>query len=290
VKTHRFQIGPAVFEIRSSVRGLVAKTAQLYRDYPQDFSGKVIDFAVSAEPPSLLRRVYKPNLIYGGDFTLEDIVPVERRLGVLGFEMAINLQMALGYLRHIVIHAASAAKNGDAVLITGESGAGKSTLSALLSYSADWRHMGDELALVTLEDDPMLVPYPRPIGLKNESVAEMQARAPEDRFGPLLTGSVKGDVRHLLPPRPAIDAMLEPARPRLILSPRFRVGAQPEYREMTQSEAYVRLSGASTNQLRLGETGFRALVGLVKGAKAYDITYGSSEQALALVDELWAQA
>lgn len=287
MSSFRVRIGPVIFNLRSPYRGLIAETRSLYRDYPQGFAGEVYDFAVEARPTSALRRFIKPSLTFGGDFTLDEIVPVERRLGLLGFEMAINLQMALGYLRHAVIHAASAARDEEAVLITGESGSGKSTLSALLSYSAGWRHLGDELALLSVGGPLELHPYPRPIGLKNESIAEMEGRAPADRFGPLLTETVKGDVRHLLPPKPALDAMQTPAQPRLIISPHFQPNAEPGFRRMTESECYVRLSTASTNQLRLGESGFDSLVRLVRTVPGYDIVYGSSDQALKLVEKLW---
>ncbi|MEM8825439.1 MAG: HprK-related kinase A [Pseudomonadota bacterium] len=286
----RLRIGPAIFDLRSPFRRSVGHLAKLYRDYPQGMDGEVYDFAVRARPVSPLRRWVRPTIVFDADFMVEDIVPVEARLGLLGFEMAINMQMALGYRREIVFHAASAAKDDRAILIVGDSGAGKSTLSALLSYQAGWRHMGDELALLTFGPEAVLRPYPRPIGLKNESIAVMRALAPADRFGPLLTETVKGTVQHLLPPQSAISTMDEPARPALIVSPRFRAGAAPEQRRMTQSEAYLRLSVASTNQLTLGEAGFETLVDLVRNVPAYDIVYGSSEDALSLVDDLWREA
>ena len=286
----RVRIGPAIFDLRSVFHQAIADTRRLYRDYPQRLEGEIYDFAVAAVPLSPLRRWWRPSMTFVADHMVKDIVPVEGRLGLLGFEMAINLQMALGYRRDIVMHAASAEKGGRAVLITGDSGAGKSTLSALLAYRAGWRHMGDELALLTMGDALQLRPYPRPIGLKNESIMEMQRHAPQERFGPLLTGTVKGDVRHLLPPVPAVDGMDEPAPPALILSPRFQKGVSPAARRLSESEAYVRLSTASTNQLRLGEPGFDALVRLVRAAPAYDISYGSSDDGLALVERLWADA
>ncbi len=290
----RVRIGPAIFDLRSRFRSAIRESRQLYRDYPQGLEDEIYDFAIEAVPISPLRRWIRPAMTFRADYQLEDIVPVEARLGMLGLEMAVNMQMALGYKREIVLHAASAArrtaKGERAILIVGDSGAGKSTLSALLSYSAGWRHFGDELALITMGEKVLLRPYPRPIGLKNQSIGEMEARVPADRFGPRLENTVKGTMRHLLPPKAAIDAMDIPAPPSLIVSPRFTAGAKPETRRMTQSEAYLRLSVASTNQLRLGEPGFETFVRLIREVPAYDITYGSSEDALALVDELWSAA
>ncbi|EMD84228.1 HPr kinase [Pacificimonas flava] len=285
----RVQIGPAVFDLRSPFADPIQAARTLYRDYPLGLDDEIYDFAVAAIPASPLRRFLRPSLVFEADHMVDDIVPLDASLALLGFEMAINLQMALGYRRDIVLHAASAERDGQGILITGESGAGKSTLSALLSYSAGWRHMGDELALLSLEDAPHLKPYPRPIGLKNRSIEEMAARAPATRFGPRLENTVKGTVQHLLPPVGAIAAMQRFAPPALIVAPHYREGAEPAYYPMSESACYLRLSTASTNQLKLGERGFAALVSVVRSVPAYDIVYGKSEDALALVDRLWTE-
>ncbi|MGE9115877.1 ATP-binding cassette domain-containing protein, partial [Escherichia coli] len=67
--------------------------------------------------------------------------------GLLAAEMAMNLQLALGERRFLLLHAATVERDGRAIVLTGESGAGKSTLAALLS-GRGWRLMGDEFALV----------------------------------------------------------------------------------------------------------------------------------------------
>jgi|TARA_R100000501_G_scaffold17783_2_gene33838 HprK-related kinase A len=283
----RLRIGPAIFDIRSPFGGAIASLRHLYRDYPQGMPDEIYDFTVAALPTTPWRRWFRPSIRLQADFTVEEAVPVALRHALLAFEMGVNMQMALGYRRDIILHAASAARDDRAVVIVGDSGSGKSTLSALLSWSAGWRHCGDELALIGLAGDYSLTPYPRPIGLKNQSIPVMRERVSADRFGPRLEGTMKGTVQHLLPPVDAIQAMDRPARPALIVSPHFTAGASPEIRRMTQSEAYLRLSVASTNQLTLGEPGFDALIRLIRSVPAYDITYGTSEEGLQLVEKLW---
>jgi HprK-related kinase A len=180
-----------------------------------------------------------------------------------------------------LLHAASVEKDGWALILTGESGAGKSTLSALLGERG-WRLLGDEFALVDL-DTGLLHPFPRAVSLKNEAIAVMAAEVDPARFGPLLEGTPKGTIRHLRPAADAIARMDEPARPALILFPRF--GAAAAVRGVGQAEVFMRLTQASTNYVALGRAGFDALTGLVRGLPALAIDYPDTATAVALIDD-----
>jgi len=207
-------------------------------------------------------------------------------MGLLAAEMGMNLQMALGQKRYLLLHASSAEKDGRALIMTGESGAGKSTLSALLGERG-WRLMGDEFALLDLTDG-RLHPFPRAISLKNGAIRVMESEVPANRFGPRLEGTPKGVIRHLRPNAAAIERMSERAKPALILFPRF--GPQQDARPMGQAEIFMRLTQASTNYVALGAAGFDALTGLVKSCPAAAIDYPDTETGIGLVEELWRAA
>src|SRR3546814_11412231 len=81
--------------------------------------------------------------------------------------------------------------------------------------------------------------------------------------------------------------MAEPAKPTLILFPRFGRDLTPAVRPVGAAEVFVRLTQASTNYVALGEAGFNALAGLVQKTPARAIDYPDTEAALALVAELW---
>lgn len=276
----RVQVGPAAFRIGSAWRAPVDQLAELYRDYPQtDFT----DFTVRLEPTSLLRRWLRPSVAIGGDYMLPDAAPLPLAQGLLAAEMAMNLQMALGWRRHLLLHASAVERNGRVLVMTGQSGSGKSTLSALLG-SQGWRFLGDEFVLL----DPVtgdVAPFPRLISLKNSAIAAMQSAHPDARFGPLLAGTPKGDIRHLVPPSNAIARMGQGGAPALLLFPRY--GYPGAVREVAPGETFMRLTQASTNYVALGEAGFTTLTRFVKSVPSRAIDYRSGEEAIALVEKLW---
>ena len=280
----RLAIGPAAFRIASAWREPLDQLAALYADYPVH-ADENVDFTVRLEADKPWRRHIRPSVHIGGDFWLPDAAPLPLAQGLLAAEMGMNLQMALGWRRHLLLHASSVEKNGRALVMTGLSGSGKSTLSAMLAEQG-WRFMGDEFALLDL-DSGDIVPFPRLISLKNQAIRAMQDVAPANRFGPEMKNTPKGDIRHLVPPKAAIDRMGEPARPALLLFPRF--GHEPQLRDMGQSEIFVRLTQASTNYVALGEAGFGALTRFVDRVPARAMDYQSIEQAEKLIESLWSE-
>lgn len=273
------RIGPIGFRIGSAWRGPIAAIDRLYAGYPKP-EGGIVDFTVRLEAERPWRRFVRPSVAIRGDYTLPDAAPSALAHGLLAAEMGMNLQMALGHRRHLLLHAASVERDGRALLMTGVSGAGKSTLSMLLGESG-WRLMGDEFALLDLEDGT-LHPFPRAISLKDAAIG---LAADPARLGPLLSGTPKGDIRHLRPSADAIRRMDEPADPKLILFPRF--GHAEAVRPVGAAEVFVRLTQASTNYVALGRAGFDALTRLVRDVPAWAIDYPDAASAAASVERLW---
>ncbi len=276
----RVQVGPAAFRIGSAWPAPIAQMAALYADYPKpDFT----DFTVRLEAVNWLRRYIRPSVAVGGDFMLPDAAPLPLSQGLLAAEMAMNLQMALGWRRHLLLHASAVERDGRVLVMTGASGSGKSTLSALLG-NRGWRFLGDEFVLV----DPAsgdIAPFPRIISLKNQAIAVMQAAQPGAHFGPLMEGTPKGAIRHMTPPRDAIGRMGEDGAPALLLFPRF--GYPAAVRDVAPAETFVRLTQASTNYVALGEAGFTTLSRFVKSVPSRAIDYESGDAAVAIIDRLW---
>jgi HprK-related kinase A len=277
-------VGPATFRLHSPWREPVRQMRALYQTYPQpDPANVVADLTVRLDPATPLRRWLRPSVRIAGDYTLPEAQPMALAHGLLAAEMGMNLQMALGWRRHLILHASCVEKDGRALVMTGESGSGKSTLSALLGERG-WRFLGDEFALVDPVTGAML-PFPRAVSLKNSAIKVAMDHIPADRFGPELAGTPKGTIRHLIPRADAIAAMDRPAMPALLLFPRY--GHAKEARPVDPAEVFMRLTQASTNYVALGEAGFVALTRFAQTVPGVALDYPDTQAALDGVDELW---
>lgn len=278
------RIGPVGFRIGSDWREPIAALENLYRDYTKPEDG-VADLNVRLFARRPWRRRLRSSVEIGGDFMLAEALPLPLEQGLLAAEMAMNLQLALGWRRHLLLHAACVERDGKALLLTGESGSGKSTLSALLG-ARGWRFMGDELSLLDLGSGAVH-PFPRAISIKNAAIPVVEGAWQRQHSGPLLSGTPKGMIRHFVPPSDAIARMTEPATPALILFPTF--GGAAAVREMAVSEVFVRLTQASTNYVALAEPGFDALTQLVRTVPARAIDFPDAETAFSQIEALWEE-
>ncbi|MBD8700406.1 HprK-related kinase A [Sphingomonas sp. CFBP 13714] len=277
------RIGPIGFRIGSDWRAPIDQLRSLYSDYPAPQAG-VADYTVRLFARRPWRRLLRPSVEIGGDYMLPEAAPLPLRHGLLAAEMAMNLQMALGARRHLLLHASAVERDGRAVLMTGVSGAGKSTLATLLA-ARGWRFMGDEFALL----DPatgLLHAFPRLISLKNAAIPAAEAAWPDARMGPLMAATPKGDIRHMVPDARAIAAMDQPATPALLLFPRY--GDAAAVRPVPPAEAFVRMTQASTNYVALGEPGFTAMTRLIAQIPAVAIDYPDGASGVAQVEALCA--
>jgi HprK-related kinase A len=278
----RVRVGPRGFRLSSPWKAPIDQLEALYAGYPKP-GGDIPDHSVRLEAPSLLRRFVRPSVAITGDFSIPEAVPLPLSMALLAAEMGMNLQIALGERHYLLLHAATVELDGKALILTGESGSGKSTMSAVL-MSEGWRLLGDEFALI----EPltgMAYPFPRPISLKNSGVAALTGAVKDNRFGPLLKDTPKGDLRHLRPDAASIEAMDVPARPALLLFPAF--GRPEAVRPVGQGEVFVRLTQASTNYTALGEVGFMTLTRFVRDMPAHAIDYPDTKTGVKLVGQLW---
>jgi HprK-related kinase A len=279
-----FRVGPVAFRVGSDWAAPIADLRRLYAAYPTLDEG-FASATVRLEATRPWRRLIRPAVHIHGDYTIPDALPLPLAQGLLAAEMGMNLQVALGWRRHLLLHASAVEQDGRAIVMVGASGSGKSTLAAMLGESDDWRFMGDEFAMLDPTSGSVHA-FPRLVSLKNESIAAMRAVVADSRFGPEIAGTPKGTIRHLIPRADAIARMDEPAAPALLLFPTY--GDEPGLRPMPPSEALLRLTDSSTNYVTLGERAFAALVRLVRSVPAVAIGYRSGAEGVDAVEALWA--
>jgi len=280
------RVGPVCYRVGSAWAGPIAALRQLYAGYPAPDDG-VATVTARIGPAAPWRRWIRPQVAIEGDHSLPDTVPMAYAHALLAAEMAMNMQVALGERRHLLIHASAVERGGKALIMPGDSGSGKSTLAALLGERG-WRLMADEFVMIDLATG-LAMPFPRAISLKNSAIAEMTARiADPSRFGPHLSGTPKGELRHLRPNAEAIARMDEPARPALILFPSY--GFDPASDGVSRSELFMRLTEGSTNYIALGEAGFERTLALAETIPAARFAYPNSETGIAIVEQFCAEA
>jgi HprK-related kinase A len=277
------EVGPYRYRLVSSVRAAGEQWDALYQGYPRHAATELADFRIGLEPPNLFRRFLRANVLPDTDVAAP-FQPIPRYQSLVGLEMALNWQTALGSTRYLTLHAASIAYGKNAVILPGASGSGKSTLASGLGWHG-WRFMSDEFVMVSPQTGAVH-PYPRPTSLKNESIAVLKAVAPAENFSMEFSETHKGTICYLRPPQAAIESMLEPAIPRALVFPHFTREEKGGLTFMGSEDAYVRLVAGSANYDYMGEAGFKTLAKLVRNCRACVMAYSSFEEADVMLKQL----
>lgn len=285
-RTRRRRIGPFSFAVDLPDAASRRTFDALYALYPEPEPPGFAEFALSVRLTSPWRRLARPQVGIHGAVPIP-FVPLPLRLAPVAAEMGMNFHVAFAMNRLLLLHGAAVARGDGALIFSADSGSGKSTLAAGLGYGG-WRFLADEFVLVE-PGAAIIRPFPRPVSLKNQSIAIMTEIAGADRLSERFPGTPKGTIAYLRPPDAAIAAMDEPAEPRAILFPRFAAGIEPHAERITASECFVRLSAASTNASTLGEAGFLSLWALAN-LPAYNIFYGDMAAGAALADTIWSES
>jgi HprK-related kinase A len=199
-------------------------------------------------------------------------------------EWGLNWAMAMRAQQYLLLHSAVLERDGRALILPAMPGSGKSTLAAALALRG-WRLLSDEFGVVDPERH-LLLPLPRAVPLKNQSIDVIRTFAPDAELGPIFPRTRKGDVAHLRPPAESLKRQDEPARPAWIVFPRY-VPSSPLLREgLTHGKAFARLSQNSFNYRLLGATGFTALSTLVQRCSCWQAHYSDLDEIVEAINQL----
>ena len=132
-----------------------------------------------------------------------------------------------------------------------------------------------------------LLPLPRPISLKNESIETIQRFWPDGPMSPVVHDTVKGSVAHVQPPAASVRRSGERPVPGWVVLPRFASGHSTLLEPLSKAAAFMQLADNAFNYSVHGRGGFETLAELITASACYRFTYGGSLQdAVRAFDQL----
>jgi HprK-related kinase A len=255
----------------------------LYRDFPVLDLDRVFAMHLLLEERrrslGLSRRLVRFSV--DGIVPHEDL-PAEQALAVL--EWGINLVIAFRFHSFLMLHSAVVERHGKALLLPAWPGHGKTTLCTALVHRG-WRLLSDEFGLLR-QGTTQLVPIPRPMPLKNESIGIIRKFAPEAELGPEIPNTRKGTVAHVRPPSASVIGADEYASPGWIVFPRWVKDAPLILEEAGGAETFMMLATNAFNYEMLGEDAYKSVRDLVDAATSFRMVYSDLDEALSAIDAL----
>lgn len=276
------QIGPFAAKIVATPESLVSPLYALYQDYAQLPDQSVFSFHVKLAEQRNLRRFHKKMVRFSVDGRAphEDL-PSEQALAVL--EWGLNLVTALRFQCHLMLHSAVVELAGRSMLLPAAPGDGKSTLCTGLSLR-QWRLLSDEFGLIR-PGTTELIPVPRPIALKNESIEVIQKFDPGAVMGPSIPNTRKGTVAHVKPPTRSVIASDQTANARWVVFPRWRPGVRTSLTEVSKAEGFMMIAANAFNYELLGESAFHTVTALIEQVRCFRFEYSDLDDAVELLTE-----
>lgn len=271
------QTGSFITHLQSSISGVAEGVSLLYADYPLLEQADFADFHVSLGYPRNLRRWFRPQVLFyfDGEPPFKPL-PLDQAFPML--EWGLNWCVSSHANRYLIIHAAVVEKGGHAAILPAPPGSGKSTLCAAL-VNRGWRLLSDELALVRVSDGK-IIPLPRPVSLKNQSIDIIQQYEPGAIISRKVSDTMKGTVAHMKVPTDSVTRAAETARAAWVIFPKYQAGAATRLEALPQARAFMRVADNAFNYSLLGVKGFEAMAGLIDASLCYDFTYSVLDEAI----------
>lgn len=269
--------------VRSSLPQLARTLSLLYGDYPLGDDGGFVDFCIEIDSPSLPRRFFHPQVNFSCDqhFPFKPL-PIDQAFAM--FEWGLNWVIANHCHQFAIVHSAVLEKGGKGIIFPGMPGSGKSTLCAAL-VCRGWRLLSDEMALISMVDH-QIQPFPRPIGLKNNSIDIILQFGEGVVLGETAKDTAKGNVAHMRVPLSSIEASQRTARPFAVVFPRYQQGAALDLRPISKGETMMKLAENCFNYPVLGADGFHCLASVADCSLGRSLCYSNLDQAIAALDTL----
>jgi len=280
------QVSPFRIHLTSRAREVAQNIARLYSEY-STCSSDFADFHIEINPPSLFREYYRPQINFSFDGHVP-FKPLPYSQSFALFEWGLNWCIATNAHQYVIIHSAVVEKNGKVLIMPGFPGAGKSTLCSILVRNG-WRLFSDEMALIR-SDTLEVVPVPRPVSLKNESIDLIRNRYPDVEFGLIAEDTHKGRITHYKPPTSSILNAHIPASPHWLVFPKFIANAKTKVENSSKSKAMIAMSEQAFNSNTLGREGFETIAAILDQVEVYNFQYSNIDEAIKFFSQLSEEA
>lgn len=277
------QTGPFTVRVRTRLDDVADAIIALYAGHPLAPDPGVFDFGVSIKRTTQLRTLWRPQVA----FEVEGQTPFNPLRGDQGLpllEWGLNWCVYASCHQYLILHAAVLEREGRALILPAPSGSGKSTLCAALAFNG-WRLLSDELTLIHPADGS-LVPLPRPVSLKNESIDVMARFVPGLQFGSRVSETTKGVVAHFKPPADALHRAHEHAMPAWVVLPRYVAGSKPSLLPLSKARGFMSLVENAFNYDVFGAEGFGLLGALVDRSECFSFEYSQLSEAMEVFGRL----
>lgn len=275
--------GPFVVNIRSPLQTVADAVGALYTDYPVLDEPGFVDFHVSVHRPPGIRRWWNKQVVFGFDGE-EPFNPLPGNQGFPLLEWGLNWCVYGLCHQYLILHAAVLERNGQALILPAPSGSGKSTLCAGLLFNG-WRLLSDELTLICPKQGD-IVPIPRPVSLKNQSIGVIESFAPQALFGSKVEETSKGVVAHFRPPAGAVALASRRAAPAWVVMPKFMAGQPAKLTQLEKAKTLMNMIENAFNYDVFGLAGFELLRSVVDRSQCFSFEYSHLPDAIALFSRL----
>ena len=275
-------VGIFNFSIVSPLKSVAEGICLLYADYESVENCSFFDFRVAVKSNSFADRLLNKVGFYSDNITPFNPFPRQHATALL--EWGMNWCVSSHINNYLIVHAAVIEKDGFSVIMPAPPGSGKSTLTAALIQEG-WRLLSDELTIIDINTG-MVLPFPRPVSLKNQSIEIIKKYYPETIFGPMSVDTVKGSVASLKPPTLSIKQQLLPCPVGWIIFPKFEAGIDADLSEKSRAHSFMDVADNSFNYSLLGIKAFNTLRNIVDSAQCYTFRYSRLEDAIEVFNDL----
>jgi HprK-related kinase A len=277
--------GPFCYKILTSISEVKNNIFTLYSDYKVDGfdSNDLVDFYISIESTNIFRNIFRKQAqFYLDNKVVFNPFPFNHAFAML--EWGMNWCVSTQIHTYLILHAAVIEKHGYTALLPAPPGSGKSTLCASLVLEG-WRLLSDELALINLSNFNV-VPFPRPVSLKNQSIEIIQKRYPDSVFGSMASDTLKGNVCHLKPPRASIHKQFQESPIAWVIFPKYVSASATEVTKRSRAQSFIEVANNAFNYSLLGVDGFEVLKHVIDRSSCFDFKYSCLDEAVHFFENL----